>query len=316
MRFHGVLSTTLAAAVSLAISAGAAAQTTNAAEAAAQADAQVREQARLNAITDRYLTAVPVEMASKVDTKNAAIGQEVSARTTAEARLADGTVLPKGTKLVGYVIQVKPGGQELGSALLTLTFDHAEVKAGQSINVRAVIRAVAPNAAAAAIREIPEQPAMSMPAGPIMGPSGRGSNRGGVAGGMPGTVPTMGGGVGGTGGIGGYPGSNNPSVGMPGGTGNNGGGMGGTPGSTLPSADSGPTIGGRAPSINTSGPAAVIADRRVSDAGESLSGAPKATGLPGVMLWAAPTASGTLTAFGKNFSLESGMQLTLGVITR
>jgi hypothetical protein len=34
------------------------------------------------------------------------------------------------------------------------------------------------------------------------------------------------------------------------------------------------------------------------------------------MLWATPTASGTLTAMGRNFSLESGMQLTLGVITR
>jgi hypothetical protein len=34
------------------------------------------------------------------------------------------------------------------------------------------------------------------------------------------------------------------------------------------------------------------------------------------MLWATPTASGTLTAMGRNVSLDRGMQMTLGVITR
>lgn len=319
MRSHGILITTLAAAASLAIAAGTAAQTT-AAEAAAQAEAQAREQARQNAITDRYLTTVPVEMASKVDTKNAAAGQEVSARTLQEARLADGTVLPKGTKLVGHVIQAKPGGEEVGSAVLTLTFDRAEVKAGQSVNVRVVIRAVAPNAAKAASREMmAAPPPMAMPSAASAGSGGR---RGGVAGGMPGTIGGGGGGVG-TGGVGGYPGANNPQVGMPGGGGidASGGGMGGPvgmPGSTTPSiGDTGPAIGGPVANMGSmSGPGTGMADRRVADAGESVSGAPKSTGLPGVMLWATPTASGRLTAMGKNFSLESGMQLTLGVITR
>jgi hypothetical protein len=54
----------------------------------------------------------------------------------------------------------------------------------------------------------------------------------------------------------------------------------------------------------------------VADAGESLSGAPRTTGLPGVMLWAAPTASGTLTSMGKPISLDVGTQMTLGVIAR
>ena len=54
----------------------------------------------------------------------------------------------------------------------------------------------------------------------------------------------------------------------------------------------------------------------VAQAGESVSGAPHTTGLPGVLLWATPTASGVLTAMGRNISLESGMQLTLGVIAR
>jgi hypothetical protein len=81
-------------------------------------------------------------------------------------------------------------------------------------------------------------------------------------------------------------------------------------------ADSGPVIGGRAADMSSlGGPATATPNRRVSDAGESVSQAPRATGLPGVMLWASPTASGTLTAMDRNISLESGMQITLGVIT-
>jgi hypothetical protein len=318
MRSHGMLIPALIVA-SLPI-AGAFAQTTTAAEAAAQAQEQAQEQARQNAITDRYLTAVPVEMASKIDTKNAAVGQEVTVRTQQDARLADGTDLPRGTKLFGHVIQVKPGGQELGSAVLTLNFDRAEVKSGESMNVRAVIRAVAPNAViATASQPMMAQPPMDVPYGGGVNTTGRGSGRGGVAGGMPGTtVPSLGGGnVGGVGGgVGGYPGSTNPQVGMPDGTGTTGGG---TVGSTEPSVgDSGPVIGGRTSNIGSlgGGPMNVPTNRKVSDAGESVSGAPKATGLPGVMLWASPTASGTLTASGRNFSLDSGMQITMGVIRR
>jgi hypothetical protein len=302
MRSLGIVVTTLAVAVSLPISAGAVAQ-----NATADAEAQAREQARQNAITDRYLTAVQVEMASKVDTKNAVVGQEVSARTLQETRLANGMTLPKGTRLVGHVIQVKAGGPEQGSAILTLTFDHAEVK-GQNVAVRCVIRAVAPNAAAAASREMmAEQPPMIGPSSGSVGTTGRGSGRGGVAGGMPGTtVPTVGGGR--------PVGSTLPPIGTTGTPGTSGGGMGGT---TVPSvADSGPVIGGRAADMSSlGGPATATPNRRVSDAGESVSQAPRATGLPGVMLWASPTASGTLTAMDRNISLESGMQITLGVIT-
>jgi hypothetical protein len=283
--------------------AGAVAQT-----ATADAEAEARA-AQQNAITDRYLTAVQVEMAGKVDTKNAVVGQEVSAKTLAEARLADGTVLPRGTRLVGYVTQVRAGGPELGAGILTLTFDRAELKPGQSVPVRCVIRAVAPNASATNLDMMAAPPTTMSTSGSSVNRTGRG----GVAGGMPGTtVPTMGGGVGGVGAAGGstipdgMPGSTDGTIGagVPGGTGSTGPSLGG----------SGPIIGQRTTDIGST--ASMPAARKVAEAGESLSGAPHATGLPGVMLWATPTASGTLTAMGRNVSLDRGMQMTLGVITR
>jgi hypothetical protein len=46
--------------------------------------------------------------------------------------------------------------------------------------------------------------------------------------------------------------------------------------------------------------------------------APKATGVPGVLLYANPASdvSGMLMEYDKNIHLDSGVQLTLGVISR
>jgi hypothetical protein len=274
----------------------------------ADAEAQARA-AQQNAITDRYLTAVEVAMAGKVDTKNAAVGQEVSARTLAETRLADNTVLPKGTRLVGHVVQVKAGGQDLGNAMLTLAFDHAEVKPGQDIPVRAVIRAVARGYTAADANHnmMAEPPTVMSTSGPNVNTTG-----------LPGTMPTNGGGIGSTV-PDGMPGAGGTGGGSTTGGGTRGGGM---PGGTT-TGPIGPSIGSTGPIIGPSmgngasmGTSSMPATRKVVEAGESVSGAPHSTGLPGVMLWATPTASGTLTAMGRNISLESGMQMTLGVITR
>jgi hypothetical protein len=311
MRSHSFPVRTLTALLSLPIAACAMAQNSTGGVAA---QTQTQTSAQQNAITDRYLTAVQVEMASKVDTKNAVAGQEVSARTLQAATLADGTTLPKGTRLVGHVIQVKAGGQEQGMAILALTFDRAEVKGGQNVAVRSVIRTLGPSAGASSNRDVfPEQPSMSSPS---VGTMGGGSTRsgGGVAGGMPGTtMPTIGGG-----GIGSTSPSSGTSRGGPLGSTipSAGTSRGGPVGSNGPSVADTPTLGGRVADPGSLGAPSSTENRRVVDAGESVSAAPRATGLPGVMLLASPNASGTLTAFGRNISLDSGTQITLGVITR
>jgi hypothetical protein len=303
MRFPAILVTTVAAALSLPIAAGAAAQS-------AEADAGAQNSAQANAVTDRYLTAVPVELTSKVDSRNAVVGQEVTARTKDIANLADGTTLPKGTRLVGHVMQVRAGGKEEGLAVLALTFDRAELKGGQIVAVRSVIRAVAPAGNAPATERTFSGPSapMSTTTGAGVGPAGRTSTRSGVGlggGGLPGTTaPSMGGSAGTT----------VPSVDDP---------MGGTAtgaGGTVPSMGDpiGSPIGGVADTRSLGGTTAATPDRRVVDAGERTSPAARATAIPGVMLsnTAVANASGTLTAFGRNISLESGTQITLGMITR
>jgi len=305
MRPHGILIPILATALmaTLAVfSANAAAQTVTPAD-----EAQAREQARLNAITDRYLTPVKVEMTTKVDTKNAVAGQQVSAKTLAEVRLADGTALPNGTRLMGHIVQVRPGGPG-GNAILTLTFDRAEVKSGASLPVRSVIRAVAPAATAQSSRDIMTQlPSATGTRPPSNDPTDPGSTSDGLGEGVP---------------IVAAPGSRGTGSRAPGSPNNTGTAPGVPPGGQAGSTR--PTLGGSVPIIRESGGGlglpgeAVTAtpNRKVEQAGETLSGAPRPTGLPGVLLWASPTASGTLTSMGQNVSLQSGLQMTLGVIAR
>jgi hypothetical protein len=96
-----------------------------------------------------------------------------------------------------------------------------------------------------------------------------------------------------------------------GGVGDGEGGLGGSlPGQTTR------TIGQRT-GMTDVGPAAGGANMPVTKAGETISTAPRATAMPGVMLSnsaGGADVSGVLMASGRNISLSSGTQITLGVI--
>ena len=302
MRSHKILITTLATGLSLSISAAVLGQ--NASESAEAI-------ARSNAITDRYLTAVQAEVMGRIDSKNAKAGQEVDVRTTRAATLANGTELPRGTKLVAHVTQAVPVAEGQAFGMLTLTFDHAEVQ-GKNVPVRGVIRGVALPGGAG-----PAQPAFTDPGSAMPLPS----------------VGSMGPGSGGIGGNGRNSTRNNIPLGGSAGGGVGGGDIGGMPGSGSPTSPGDPS-GGGLPSISDptapttgrgpvqtrtiTGTAAPIANQKVTEAGETVHPVPKATGLPGVMLTtsSSSTASGTLMAAGRNIELNTGTLITLGVITK
>jgi hypothetical protein len=321
MRSHGMLITILAATLSVPTATCAAAQ--NAAGAEAQASA--RSDA---AVTDRYLTTVQTELTGKVDSKNAVVGQQVSARTKQAATLANGTTLPKGTRLVGHVIVVQAESEQHPFSVLAMTFDRAELKGGESVALRSVVRMVAPAVPTSARDNTFPGPVDSMGGGsansrnPSMGggidPLGRGpvGVNGPVGGGGPiggnspmGGVGTSAGGAGGAD-TGGDVGMGGGMPGGPVGSGRQIGQIGQRGGSGIGGVN--PVTG----SIPT--PARGNTGTPVAKAGETVSPAPRATALPGVMLSnsGAANASGTLTAAGKNIALESGTQITLGVITR
>jgi hypothetical protein len=243
--------------------------------------------AQSSAVTDRYLTPVQTELTGKVDSKSAVVGQEVMAKTSQATKLADGTALPKGTKLVGHVTEVQAHSKGEAGAILGLSFDKAELKGGQTLALRGVMQAVAPPVAMAS------NDSMGLDqAGPIGGAGSMSAPMGGAASGSTGTRGGLGGG-----------GLAAPvrSVGQ----------------------TAGSTVGGVAGDTRMAGQTAMdTTGRTVATAGESVSGAAHATSLPGVLLSSsgsvsgAANSSGRLTASGKNISLESGTRITLGVIAR
>jgi hypothetical protein len=83
------------------------------------------------------------ELVSKLDSKTAKTGDSVVVKTKASVKTADGTEIPKGSKLVGHVIGVQPSGAGENSQV-ALQFDHVELKGGQSMAVHSQIQSIAP----------------------------------------------------------------------------------------------------------------------------------------------------------------------------
>src|SRR5258708_6002765 len=83
------------------------------------------------------------ELVSKLDSKTAKTGDSVVVQTKASVKTADGTEIPKGSKLVGHVLGAKPSGAGENSQV-ALQFDHIELKGGQSMPVHSPNQSIDP----------------------------------------------------------------------------------------------------------------------------------------------------------------------------
>jgi hypothetical protein len=122
------------------------------------------------------------ELVSKLDSKTAKTGDSVVVQTKASVKTADGTEIPKGSKLVGHVLAAKPSGAGENSQV-ALEFDHIELKGGQNLPIHSQIQSIAPAGGAATTSG---SGAMSgPPAGGSANPSTSAANGGSRASGAP-----------------------------------------------------------------------------------------------------------------------------------
>src|SRR5260370_16965054 len=82
-------------------------------------------------------TTVSAALTQKLTSKNAKVGDSVSAKTLLEARLSNGTKLPKGTKLVGHVTEVQAKGGEHHDGHIAFLFDRAVLPHAHEIPIPA-----------------------------------------------------------------------------------------------------------------------------------------------------------------------------------
>lgn len=82
------------------------------------------------------------EFTKSIDSKRAQVGDRVNAKTTTDAKLPNGTDLPKGTTLVGNVVDVKAKTKEDKNSHLVLALNRAVLKDGQEVPIRATVTSV------------------------------------------------------------------------------------------------------------------------------------------------------------------------------
>lgn len=122
--------------------------------------------------TNVELKPVKAELVNRLDSKKARVGDSVVVKTDEKVTAADGTEIPKGSKLVGHVALVHPHSKDAQNSQLALLFDQAQLKNGQSVPIKSTIEAVSP-AEGLANAGSPDAFA-GVPAGPTGGAPGGG----------------------------------------------------------------------------------------------------------------------------------------------
>jgi hypothetical protein len=230
------------------------------------------------------MSAVTCELDGKLDSKTAKVGDRVVLKTDKKVQTSDGTVIPRGTRLVGHVTEAQPYDGLHGPARIAIAFDHAELKNGQTIAVHTLIRSVNLSANAMTVPQTYDEGGMGMPV-PI-GTMASSARLGG-----PGTGSTAPG----------YATSQVDRVSDAAVAEGNreDANQGSTPGSTGSTATQ--RSGGLSSNTGAHGVAAARA-------------IPHPTGIPGVMLAGNSTSSGVLLASRQNIRLDSEAQIELGVV--
>ena len=221
-------------------------------------------------------TTILATLTKSVDAKKAKQGDEVTARTTQNVVSNGNVVLPRGSKLIGHVTEVKAREKGQNESSLGIAFDKAVLKNGQEVPLQASIRAIAAAA---------NNSAANSPMADMSGMDSSSSTSGGMSGDM---GPR-------TGGVGGATGPVGSTAGT---VGNTAGNVGSAAGGTVNS-----TVNGAA---RTAG----------SATGEVAVNSQGVIGLQGLTLnsQAGSSTSGSLiTSTTKNVKLDNGTQLVLQV---
>lgn len=119
-------------------------------------------------VANPQLRPVTGELEKKLDTKDAKAGDPVVVKTTENATISNGLVIPKGSRIMGHVTTVQPHSDTNKNSQVTLQFDQAELKGGQTVPIASVLENVAP----AEINVHPTDTLNSQPSAPMSASGG------------------------------------------------------------------------------------------------------------------------------------------------
>jgi hypothetical protein len=129
------------------------------------------------------------ELVKPIDAGKGKVGDEVVAKTTHDVKSEGHVVIPKGSKLVGHVTEVKAHSKQQATSELGIAFDHAILKNGTEMPLALGIQAIGRSQADSAAMT---DDTMATPSAGAMGSSGASaSGGGGVLGGARSTAGTV-----------------------------------------------------------------------------------------------------------------------------
>ena len=260
------------------------------------------------------MTSVSGELDGKLDSKTAKVGDRVTLKTTEKVQANDGTVIPRGSRLVGHVTEVQAHSNDRAIAQMAIAFDRIELKNGQSISVHSLIRTVRPSGSVSSLNSMDNDDMMSASTmgGGRMGGAGVGMRGGGI--GSAGTLGANGSidaaGVGNTN-VGGTVDRTGAMAGAGTGVGAN---------TNVGAAGAGPGNVGAGVGANQNGEVQLAGhgDAPIQGGVHAAAAAravPHNTGIPGVMLAGSSTASGLLiNADRRDLEFASGTRFEMGVV--
>ncbi len=113
--------------------------------ASAFASGQAPPQKAPATVTTPASTSVTAELDKLVHVKRVKVGDVVTAHLAAAVTLPNGTQLPKGSKLIGKITDVKVKADKEGPSKLGLLFTSVVTKGGTEIAIQAAVVSVAPH---------------------------------------------------------------------------------------------------------------------------------------------------------------------------
>ena len=88
---------------------------------------------------------IPAPLGSSLDSKKLKSGDEVVLKTATNLALANGSIIPRGSKVIGHVTEAKARSKGDAQSSLAITFDKLALPEGKTVEISGVIRAVAPD---------------------------------------------------------------------------------------------------------------------------------------------------------------------------
>jgi hypothetical protein len=88
---------------------------------------------------------IPLSLATSLDSKKRKAGEEVVVKVAANVSLPGGSVISRGTKVVGHVTESKARSGGDSESSMTIAFDKINTQDGKILAISGVMQAVAPN---------------------------------------------------------------------------------------------------------------------------------------------------------------------------